>query len=232
MARSKKRARRQSIEVFDFDPVAIAMEATKEVTRAVIDPTIPNSQQATTGNISPTTDPTQPVDNARGVGPNNIQQEDEDLQLIPPNGIPSSVALGINFHCDVFKHDFLMRDAAWRSKRPRKIVRSNPSKKSEGRPLTKRQRGKDTFTIVPDEALQPDRPTVAIDGSSLPSSKNGVPLPPNARAKAPTSRKGKEKMAMQPENAFEDEVRKEVRELKEAITMSRQEVEAIARRLV
>ncbi|KAL2645451.1 hypothetical protein R1flu_013038 [Riccia fluitans] len=112
MALSKKRAHRQSIEVFDFDPVDIAMEATEEVTRATIDPTVPNSQQATTGDISPTIDPTQPVDNARGVGPNNIQQEDEDLQLIPPNGIPSSVALGINFNYDVFKHDFLMRDVA------------------------------------------------------------------------------------------------------------------------
>ncbi|KAL2631322.1 hypothetical protein R1flu_016008 [Riccia fluitans] len=71
--------------------------------------------------------------------------------------------------------------------RPRKIVRSNPSKKSD------------------------------------------VPLPPNAVAKAPTSRKGKEKMAMQPKNAFEDEVRRELRELKEAITMSRQEAKAIAR---
>ncbi|KAL2635951.1 hypothetical protein R1flu_007430 [Riccia fluitans] len=100
MARSKKRARRQSIEVFDFDPVAIAMEAAEEVTRAAIDPTIPtipNSQQVTTGDISPATDPTQPADNARGVGPNNIQQEDEDLQLIPPNGIPGSVALGEKF---------------------------------------------------------------------------------------------------------------------------------------
>ncbi|KAL2611862.1 hypothetical protein R1flu_023554 [Riccia fluitans] len=36
-------------------------------------------------------------------------------------------------------------------------------------------------------------------------------------------------MAMQPENAFEDEVRKELRELKEAITMSRREAEVIAR---
>ncbi|KAL2650214.1 hypothetical protein R1flu_018342 [Riccia fluitans] len=178
MARSKKKAHRQSIEVFDFDPVAIAMEAAEEVTRAAIDPTIPDNQQATTGDISPATNPTQPTDNARGVGPNNIQQEDEDLQLIPPNGIPGSVALGINFNCDIFKHDFLMRDAAWRSKRPRKIIRSNPTKKSD------------------------------------------VPLPPNARAEAPTSRKGKEKMAMQPENAFKDEVRKELRELKEAITMS------------
>ncbi|KAL2609459.1 hypothetical protein R1flu_028032 [Riccia fluitans] len=189
MARSKKRTCRQSTEVFDFDPVAIAMEAAKEVTRAAIDLTVPDSQQATTGDISPTTDPTQPIDNARGVDPNNIQQEDENLQLIPPNRIPSSVALGINFNCDVFKHNFLMRDAAWRS----------------------------------------DRPTAAIDGSSLPSSKNGVPLPPNAGGEAPTSRKGKEKMAMQPENAFEDEVRKELRELKEAITMSNREVEAIAR---
>ncbi|KAL2621281.1 hypothetical protein R1flu_001486 [Riccia fluitans] len=187
MARSKKKARRQSTEVFDFDPVAIAMEATEEVTRATIDLTVPNSQQATTRDISPTTDPTQPVDNTRDVGPNNIQQEDEDLQLIPLNGIPGSVALGINFNGDVFKHDFLMRDAAWRSERPRKIVRSNPSKKSD------------------------------------------VPLPPNAGAEAPISRKGKEKMAMQPENAFEDEVQKELRELKEAITMSHQEAEAIAR---
>ncbi|KAL2612252.1 hypothetical protein R1flu_023944 [Riccia fluitans] len=79
MAHSKKRTRRQSIEVFDFDPVAIAMEAAEEVTQAAIDPTIPNSPQATTGNISLAIDPTQLVDNARGVGPNNIQQEDEDL---------------------------------------------------------------------------------------------------------------------------------------------------------
>ncbi|KAL2631568.1 hypothetical protein R1flu_016254 [Riccia fluitans] len=92
MARSKKRARRQSTEVFDFDPVAIAMEAAEEVTRAAIDPTVLDSQQATTGDISPATDPTQPIDNARDVGPNNIQQEDEDLQLIPPNGIPCLVA--------------------------------------------------------------------------------------------------------------------------------------------
>ncbi|KAL2641815.1 hypothetical protein R1flu_009402 [Riccia fluitans] len=187
MARSKKRARRQSTEVFDFDPVAIAIEAAEEVTRAAIDPTVPDSQEATTKDISPATDPTQLADNARGVGPNNIQQEDKDLQLIPPNGILGSVALGINFNCDVFKHDFLTRDAAWRSKRPRKTIRSNPSKKSD------------------------------------------VSLPPNAGAEAPTPRKGKEKMAMQPENAFEDEVRKELRELKEAITMSRQEAKAIAR---
>ncbi|KAL2620487.1 hypothetical protein R1flu_000692 [Riccia fluitans] len=71
--------------------------------------------------------------------------------------------------------------------RPRKIVRSNPSKKSD------------------------------------------ASLPPNAGAEAPTSQKGKEKMAMQPENAFKDEVRKELRELKEAITMNRQEAKAIAR---
>ncbi|KAL2624129.1 hypothetical protein R1flu_008374 [Riccia fluitans] len=71
--------------------------------------------------------------------------------------------------------------------RPRKIVRSNPSKKSD------------------------------------------VPLPPNVGDEAPTSRKEKEKMAMQPKNAFKDEVRKELRKLKEAITMSRQEAEAIAR---
>ncbi|KAL2621628.1 hypothetical protein R1flu_001833 [Riccia fluitans] len=96
------------------------MEAVKEVTRDAIHLTVPNSQQATTGDISPATDPIQPVDNARGVGPNNIQQEDEDLQLIPLNGIPSSVALGINFNCDVFKHDFLMRDATWRSDEVRK----------------------------------------------------------------------------------------------------------------
>ncbi|KAL2623982.1 hypothetical protein R1flu_008227 [Riccia fluitans] len=36
-------------------------------------------------------------------------------------------------------------------------------------------------------------------------------------------------MAMQPKNAFEDEVQKEIRELKEAITMSCREAEAIAR---
>ncbi|KAL2653211.1 hypothetical protein R1flu_021339 [Riccia fluitans] len=113
--------------------------------------------------------------------------------------------------------------------RPRKIVRSNPSKKIEGRLVTKWRREKDALTIVPNEAPQPDRPTAATNGSSLPSSENGVPLPPNARAEEPTSRKGKEKMAMQPENAFEDEVRKELRELKEAITMSRREAKAIAR---
>ncbi|KAL2629090.1 hypothetical protein R1flu_013776 [Riccia fluitans] len=72
MARSKKRAHRQSTEVFDFDPVAIAMEAVEEVTRAAIDPTLLDSQQATTGDISPAIDPTQPIDNAGGVGPNNI----------------------------------------------------------------------------------------------------------------------------------------------------------------
>ncbi|KAL2620717.1 hypothetical protein R1flu_000922 [Riccia fluitans] len=113
--------------------------------------------------------------------------------------------------------------------RPRKIVRSNPSKKIEGIHVTKRRWGKDALTIVLDEAPQPDRPTAATDGSSLPSFENGVPLLPNARAEAPTSRKGKKKMAMQPENAFEDEVRKELHELKEAITMSRREAEAIAR---
>ncbi|KAL2623928.1 hypothetical protein R1flu_008173 [Riccia fluitans] len=166
MARSKKRTRRQSIEVFHFDPVAIAMEAVEEVTGAAIDPTVPENQHVTIGDISPATDPTQPADNARGVGPNNIQQEDEDLQLIPPNGIHGSVALGNNFNCDVFKHEFLMIDTAWKS----------------------------------------DRPTTTTDGSSLPSSENGVPLPPNVGAKAPTSRKGKEKIAMQPKNAFEDEV--------------------------
>ncbi|KAL2609691.1 hypothetical protein R1flu_028264 [Riccia fluitans] len=183
MAHSKKRTHRQSTEVFNFDPVAIAMEASEEVTRAAIDPIVPDSPQETTGDISPTTNPTQPADNARGVGPNNIQQEDEDLQLIPSNRIPSSVALGINFNYD----------------RPTKTIRSNPSKKIEGRPLSKRRRGKDASTIVLDEAHQSDRPTAATDGSSLPSFENGVPLPPNARAKAPNLRKGKEKMAMQPE---------------------------------
>ncbi|KAL2641229.1 hypothetical protein R1flu_008816 [Riccia fluitans] len=67
------------------------------------------------------------------------------------------------------------------------------------------------------------------DRTSNPSKKSDVPLLPTAGAEAPTPRKGKEKMAMQPENAFKDEVRKELRELKEAITMSRQEAEAIAR---
>ncbi|KAL2629270.1 hypothetical protein R1flu_013956 [Riccia fluitans] len=99
-------ARRQSTEVFDFDLVAIAMEAGEEVTRAAIDPTVPNSQEATTGDISPAIDPTQLADNARGVGPNNIQQEDEDMLLIPPNEILGSIALGNNFNCDIFKHDF------------------------------------------------------------------------------------------------------------------------------
>ncbi|KAL2622777.1 hypothetical protein R1flu_002982 [Riccia fluitans] len=112
MARSKKRARRQSIEVFDFDPVAIAMEAAEEVTRAIIDPTVPDSQEVKM-----------------------------DGKLVEP-----------------FDPDEL--------ERPKKTIRSNPSKKSD------------------------------------------VPLPPNARAEAPTPRKGKEKMAMQPENAFEDEVRR------------------------
>ncbi|KAL2633985.1 hypothetical protein R1flu_005464 [Riccia fluitans] len=94
MAHSKKRTHRQSTEVFDFDPVAIAMEIAEEVTQAAIDPIVPNSQQATTGDISPATDPTQPIDNARGVGPNNIQQEDEVLQLIPANGIQAWLPLG------------------------------------------------------------------------------------------------------------------------------------------
>ncbi|KAL2621978.1 hypothetical protein R1flu_002183 [Riccia fluitans] len=76
MTHSKKRARRQSTEVFDFDPVAIAMEAAEEVTGAAIDPIVPDSQQATTGEISPAIDSTQLVDNARGAGHNNIQQED------------------------------------------------------------------------------------------------------------------------------------------------------------
>ncbi|KAL2632614.1 hypothetical protein R1flu_004093 [Riccia fluitans] len=136
------------------------MEATKEVTRGAIDPIVPNSLQVTTGDISPAIDPTQLADNARGVGPNNIQQEDEDLQLIPPNGIPSSVALGINFNCDVFNHDLLLRNADWKS---------------------------DALTVVLDEAPQPDCPTAATDGSSLPSFENGVPLPRDARAEAPTS---------------------------------------------
>ncbi|KAL2608562.1 hypothetical protein R1flu_027135 [Riccia fluitans] len=99
------------------------MEATKEVTPVAIDPTLSDSQQATTGDTSLATDPTQLANNARGVGPNNIQQEDEDLQLIPPNGILGSVALGINFNYDVFKHDFLMKDAAWRSNEVQKELR-------------------------------------------------------------------------------------------------------------
>ncbi|KAL2632266.1 hypothetical protein R1flu_016952 [Riccia fluitans] len=187
MARSKKRARRQFTEVFDFDPVAIAMEAAEEVTLAAIDPTVPNSQEATTGDISLAIDPTQPTDNARGVGPNNIHQEDEDLQLIPPNGILGSVALGINFNFD------------------------------EAQLSHERRRFECTNILE------------AKEDNKDPSKKSDVPLPPNAGVEAPTPRKGKEKMAMQPENAFEDEVRKELRELKEAITMSRQEAEAIAR---
>ncbi|KAL2628876.1 hypothetical protein R1flu_013562 [Riccia fluitans] len=123
MAHSKKRARRQSTEVFEFDLMAITMEATEEVTQAAIDPTVPDSQEATTGDISPATDPTQPIDNARGVGPNNIQQEDEDLQLIPPNGIPGSMKVKMDGKLvELFDPDEL--------ERPRKIVRSNPSKKS------------------------------------------------------------------------------------------------------
>ncbi|KAL2620117.1 hypothetical protein R1flu_000322 [Riccia fluitans] len=84
--------------------------------------------------------------------------------------------------------------------------------------------GKLVEPFDPDELKRP-RKTVR----SNPSKKSDVPLPPNAGAEAPTPRKGKEKMAMQPENAFKDEMRKELRELKEAITMSRQEAEAIAR---
>ncbi|KAL2643268.1 hypothetical protein R1flu_010855 [Riccia fluitans] len=118
MARSKKKARRQPTEVFDFDLVAIAMEATEEV-----------------------------------------KMDGKLVELFDPDEL----------------------------ERPRKIVRSNPSKKSD------------------------------------------VPLPPNAGVEAPTSSKGKEKMAMQPENAFEDDVQKELRELKEAISMSRQEAKVIAR---
>ncbi|KAL2634170.1 hypothetical protein R1flu_005649 [Riccia fluitans] len=72
-----------------------------------------------------------------------------------------------------------------------------------------------------------ERPRKTI--RSNPSKKSDVPLPPNAGAEASTPRKEKEKMAMQFENAFKDEVRKELRELKEAITMSRQEAKAIAR---
>ncbi|KAL2630568.1 hypothetical protein R1flu_015254 [Riccia fluitans] len=179
MAHSKKRARRQSIEVFDFDLVAIALEATEEVTRAtIVNRRLPETYLQ----------PYQPVDNARGVGPNNIQQEDEDLHLIPPNGIPSSVALGINFNYDVKMDGKLVEPFDLDElERPRKIVRSNPLNKSD------------------------------------------VPLPPNAGDEAPTSRKEKEKMAIQPKNAFEDEEQKELRELKEAITMSHQEAEAIAR---
>ncbi|KAL2613863.1 hypothetical protein R1flu_025555 [Riccia fluitans] len=84
--------------------------------------------------------------------------------------------------------------------------------------------GKLVKPFDPDELERP-RKTIR----SNPSKKSDVPLPPNARAKAPTPRKRKEKMAMQPENAFKDEVRKELRELKEAITISHQEAEAVAR---
>ncbi|KAL2634318.1 hypothetical protein R1flu_005797 [Riccia fluitans] len=84
--------------------------------------------------------------------------------------------------------------------------------------------GKLVEPFDPDELERP-RKTIR----SNPSKKSDVPLPPNAGAEAPTPRKGKEKMAMQPKNAFKDEVRKELRELKEAITMSHQEAEAIAR---
>ncbi|KAL2620724.1 hypothetical protein R1flu_000929 [Riccia fluitans] len=235
MARSKKRACRQSIEVFDFDPVAIAMEAAEE--------------------------------------------------LIPPNGIPGLVALGINFNYDVFKHDFLMKDAAWRSGKInirdkctnvflknnwlawRKKCQLEYKNKAEVRKAMLHYMGLemhgmkvDWSTVdisIPLNTISREmrmsarrklyRMKVKMDGKlvepfdpdelekprkivrSNPSKKSDVPLPPNARAEAPTSRKGKEKMAMQPENAFEDEVRKELRELKEAITMSRQEAEAIAR---
>ncbi|KAL2609865.1 hypothetical protein R1flu_028438 [Riccia fluitans] len=247
MARSKKRARRQSTKVFDFDPMAIAMEAAEEVTRAAIDPTVPDSQEATTRDISPATDPTQPVDNARGVGPNNIQQEDEDLQLIPPNGIPGSVALGINFNCDVFKHDFLMsrRRLARSGKiniRDKCMVKwtwstvdisiplntiSREMRMSARRELYRMKVKMDGKLVEPFDPDELERPWKTI--RSNPSKKSDVPLPPNAGAEARTPRKGKEKMAMQPENAFKDEVRKELRELKEAITMSRQEAEAIAR---
>ncbi|KAL2633973.1 hypothetical protein R1flu_005452 [Riccia fluitans] len=84
--------------------------------------------------------------------------------------------------------------------------------------------GKLVEPFDPDELERP-RKTIR----SNPSKKSDVPLPPNAGAEAPTPRKGKEKMAMQPKNAFKDEVRNELRELKEAITMSRQEAKAIAR---
>ncbi|KAL2649217.1 hypothetical protein R1flu_017345 [Riccia fluitans] len=81
--------------------------------------------------------------------------------------------------------------------------------------------------VEPFDPNELERPRKTV--RSNPSKKSDVPLPPNAGVEAPTPRKGKEKMAMQPENAFEDEVRKEFRELKEAITMTRQEAEAIAR---
>ncbi|KAL2645452.1 hypothetical protein R1flu_013039 [Riccia fluitans] len=84
--------------------------------------------------------------------------------------------------------------------------------------------GKLVEPFDPDEL---ERPREIV--RSNPSKKNDVPLPSNAGTEAQTSRKGKEKMAMQHENAFKDEVRKELRELKEAITMSRQEAKAIAR---
>ncbi|KAL2649226.1 hypothetical protein R1flu_017354 [Riccia fluitans] len=84
--------------------------------------------------------------------------------------------------------------------------------------------GKLVEPFDPDEL---ERPRKIVRSNS--SKKSDVPLPPNAGAEEPTPRKGKEKMAMQPENEFKDEVRKELRELKEAITMSRQEAEAIAR---
>ncbi|KAL2620911.1 hypothetical protein R1flu_001116 [Riccia fluitans] len=232
--------------------MAIAMEAVEEVTRAAIDPTVPDSQEATTGDISPAIDSTQPADNARGVGPNNIQQEDEDLQLIPPNGIPSSVALGINFNYDVFKHDFLMRDAAWMSEVRKAMLHymglemhgvkvdwsivdisiplntiSREMRMSTRRKLYQMKVKMDGKLVEPFDPDELERPRKTV--RSNPSKKSDVPLPPNARAEAPTPRKGKEKMVMQPKNAFEDEVRNELRELKEAITMSRQEAKAIAR---
>ncbi|KAL2612156.1 hypothetical protein R1flu_023848 [Riccia fluitans] len=84
--------------------------------------------------------------------------------------------------------------------------------------------GKLVEPFDPDELERP-RKTIR----SNPSKKSDVPLLSNAGAEASTPRKGKEKMAMQPKNAFKDEVRKELRELKEAITMSCQEAKAIAR---
>ncbi|KAL2629271.1 hypothetical protein R1flu_013957 [Riccia fluitans] len=81
--------------------------------------------------------------------------------------------------------------------------------------------------VEPFDPNELERPRKTI--RSNPLKKSDVPLPPNARAEAPTPRKRKEKMVMQPENAFEDEVRKELYELKEAITMSHQEAEAIVR---
>ncbi|KAL2644250.1 hypothetical protein R1flu_011837 [Riccia fluitans] len=62
--------------------------------------------------------------------------------------------------------------------------------------------------VEPFDPNELERPRKTI--RSNPSKKSDVPLPPNAGAEAPTSRKEKEKMAMQPENAFKDEVRKKL----------------------